>query len=314
MPSKQIEMNDLKQFSESKIMKQLNKTETQSNERKIVPLPQSADSIQINQPNNQMNQFEFIQIQPILPNNLTKRTQQNLENQINPNIKRNEIQFPVQTDLFSESTSISLSSSNSSDSSFSSNSETNETNSNLKELQMTKIIKMKELKQIEEWTNLHYQQIIFDSKKDHWNLKQSIFNSQIIGKKQLLFLIENDENEIFGYYLHNKIIEKYSEKILVDKNSFHFTLHSKQIKSPIKFEIIDNTLAGYQLYEQRNNYLIELGDIIIMKEELKKKSFATHSIKIFNYHGLSNGLFGKKKSIDGCLYFTPKRIVILQFN
>ena len=51
-----------------------------------------------------------------------------------------------------------------------------------------------------------------------------------------------------------------------------------------------------------------------MKEELKKKSFATHSIKIFNYHGLSNGFFNKKKSKDGCFYLTPKRIVILELN
>ena len=69
----------------------------------------------------------------------------------------------------------------------------------------------KEKKQIEEWCELKCGEIIFDSDVENWPTNSSILNDKIIGKKQLVFIIEDDENEKFGYYLNTEIVEEFDE-------------------------------------------------------------------------------------------------------
>ena len=67
-----------------------------------------------------------------------------------------------------------------------------------------------EKNQLEEWTGLKCSDIVFDSDVDNWSVRTSVFNERIIGKKQLVFLIEDkDEGEKFGYYLNTEVVEKY---------------------------------------------------------------------------------------------------------
>ena len=49
------------------------------------------------------------------------------------------------------------------------------------------------------------QQILFDSSIDDWNTSK-ILNKRIMGKKNLLFAIVDDNDEIFGYFIENTII------------------------------------------------------------------------------------------------------------
>ena len=58
-----------------------------------------------------------------------------------------------------------------------------------------------EKNQLEQWTNKKCGEVIFDSDKDNWSKDTSVFNERIIGKKQLVFLIEDSEGEKFGYEL-----------------------------------------------------------------------------------------------------------------
>ena len=50
-----------------------------------------------------------------------------------------------------------------------------------------------EFEQLEKWTSKCFGEIIFDSKKHCWKEEKSVFNEKIIGKKQLLFLIEEED-------------------------------------------------------------------------------------------------------------------------
>ena len=105
------------------------------------------------------------------------------------------------------------------------------------------------LKQLEEWTELKCCDLLFDSEIDNWLKYYSVLNERIIGKKQLVFVIENENGEIFGYYLNTEIIEEYKNHE-TDLNSFHFNLQSNgRLEKPMKFEIKDFT-KGYILFDK----------------------------------------------------------------
>ena len=93
--------------------------------------------------------------------------------------------------------------------------------------------------------------IIFDSNIDNWSANTSVFDDKIKGKKQLVFLIEDEDNEIFGYYLNTQIVEKYNKWIETDYKSFEFNLQSKnnRLNKSMKFEIIDLYHGGTYFFE-----------------------------------------------------------------
>ena len=90
-------------------------------------------------------------------------------------------------------------------------------------------------------------ELIFDSDICDWDVETSTFENHISNKEKLIFLIENKENERFGYYLHTKIEEKYREWISTDNQSFLFTIEShNQLIQPMKYDIIP-TIRGMNL-------------------------------------------------------------------
>ena len=136
----------------------------------------------------------------------------------------------------------------------------------------------------------------------------SVFNERIIGKKQLVFLIEDEDGEKFGYYLNTEVIEKYRDWIETDNKSFEFNLQSNgRIKQPMKFEIENLEWGGYRLYKKSENYLIRLGDIYLKKENFKNYSCCWKNENWFDYHGIEKALCGKHD-------FTPKRILVIQMK
>ena len=101
--------------------------------------------------------------------------------------------------------------------------------------------------QLEEWTGLKIDELLFDSTTDNWSPKTSILNEKIIGKRQLVFLIEDEDGEKFGSYLNTKIVEKYYQYQETDNKSFHFNLQSNgRLPKPMKFEI-KNLIYGTSL-------------------------------------------------------------------
>ena len=61
-------------------------------------------------------------------------------------------------------------------------------------------------------------------KKSTW----SDYMQYFINKKQLTFIIEDEDNEIFGYYLHSEIVHKmnYEKTQQTETKPFYFNLQS----------------------------------------------------------------------------------------
>ena len=51
-----------------------------------------------------------------------------------------------------------------------------------------------QLNQLETWTKLHFDSILFDTDCDLWE-NSTILNERIVGKKDLVFLIENEDED-----------------------------------------------------------------------------------------------------------------------
>ena len=169
-----------------------------------------------------------------------------------------------------------------------------------------------QMKYLEEWTGLKCGKILFDSK----NLFTSEFNDKIYGKQHLTFLIE-DSKEIFGYYLDTEIVKGSTRNMRTNCKSFHFNIQSKnnRLKTPMRFEIKD-TYCGYKLYGKldRGVPLIIIGNVWLQKENKRNESFCYQNEDSFDYHGIPQALCGKEPDKFGKMYFTPKRIRVIQMN
>ena len=127
-----------------------------------------------------------------------------------------------------------------------------------------------------------------------------------------MFLIEDENGEKFGYYLNTKVVEKYwPDRIETDNKSFEFNLQSNgRLEHPMKFEIIDLKEGGYQLWKKSNDWLIILGNILLVKENKKNQSFYFPNKNRFDYHGIEKALCGK--DIDSYEQFIFKRLLVIQ--
>ena len=168
----------------------------------------------------------------------------------------------------------------------------------------------KQKQQLEKWTGLKCLEVLFDSIVDAWAYKTTVLDEKIIGKKQLIFLIEDEDGEKFGYYLNSKVDTRWCyTEVKTDNKAFEFNLESNgRLNEPMKFELTANQCGKYKLYHKmEDNKLIELGDIILFKEEYKSQSTSKHFEAICYHHGIKYALSGKE-------HFTPKRILVIQMG
>ena len=176
----------------------------------------------------------------------------------------------------------------------------------------------KNIQQIEEWTKKKYSEIVFDSDIHNWSQNDSQFDSLIIGKNHLAFIIEDERGEIFGYYINSSITYQYDERVKVDQNSFAFNLHSNgRLPNPMKFNIIDTYGGGYFLFDKSHEFLINIGSLFIHKQNQKDQSYHENQNDEFNYNYLNipYALCGKIPGPFSSLLqmFTPKRILVIHF-
>ena len=169
-----------------------------------------------------------------------------------------------------------------------------------------------QLKQLEEWTNLKCSEIVFDTEKDKWKAGNCVLNKNIIGKKQLLFLIEDEDGEKFGYYLNTEVKTDFENRCIVDKKTFHFNLQSQngRLNKPMKFEIKDTKWGGYKMSDDNAGRLIWLGNIILYKEGMRNRCDCEQKEDEFNFHGIKKALCGKVHPEE----FTIKRILVIQME
>ena len=182
-----------------------------------------------------------------------------------------------------------------------------------------KQMNLKHIEQLEEWTNLQCSEFVFDSEIDSWADYVSNFAKCIIGKSKLIFLIEDTDNELFGYYLNTKIKERFDVMYQTDSKSFHFNLQSinNRLNQPMKYEIKDTEYGGYELFNtEKESRLIRIGNINLSTKD-DCLCYCEQNENLFDYHGIENALCGKTyiyKRHPLNEYFTPKRILVIQMK
>ena len=180
---------------------------------------------------------------------------------------------------------------------------------------LNQLISEDEMKQLENWTSSKFNEIIFNSENDDY---KSVLNKKIIGKSKLFFIIEDENGEIFGYYLHDEVVEKLDEYNIYSrtktvKESFQFILKTKndKINQPMKFDIKDTLLGGYCLIDPQKSQLIRLGNIDLFKINSGNNSIHHKFMSRIDYHGMEKDLFGVGVNE---IHFIPKRIVVIQMK
>ena len=107
--------------------------------------------------------------------------------------------------------------------------------------------------------------------------------------------------------INAQVEDKYDKWQQTDNKSFHFNLQSNnnRLDKPMKFEITYLYFGGICLFEKSDEYeLIELGNIILNKENEKNESCCFQIQDSFNYHGIKKALCGKDPDKYGWMHFT----------
>ena len=82
----------------------------------------------------------------------------------------------------------------------------------------------------------------------------------------------------------------------------------------MKFEIKDLKKGGYRLWNKSVVGLIELGNIVLYKENNKIYSRCYQNEDLFDYFGIEKALCGKTYEHPKHERFTPKKILVIQMK
>ena len=141
-----------------------------------------------------------------------------------------------------------------------------------------------------------------------------MLNERIIGKKQLAFVIEDDNDEIFGYYFNTEIkLNDANSK--TDRKSFQFNLQSKN--DEINNKRFDITILGcvVRLHDKSSNLLIQLGNIRLYKDKKQQSNCYKGIEESCFYYGNSTRLpFKPKKDQMLVGEFTIKKFIVIQMK
>ena len=169
-----------------------------------------------------------------------------------------------------------------------------------------------QINKLEKWTGLKCGNLVFDSTVDNWSQNTSVFNKRIIGKSKLVFIVESNDDEVFGYYCDTKIYMRYNKCLSTNSKTFHFNLKSNgRLPGQMKFEITNFYLGSVVLFENYSEVLIDFGNVRLFKENYKNKSFCGQDTNWFNYHLMNKALCGKTGKKNP---FIPKRIIVIQMK
>lgn len=169
-----------------------------------------------------------------------------------------------------------------------------------------------ELEQLEQWTSKTAHEIVFDSDHQQWSDRLNTFPSYVCNRKNLVFVIEDTNNNKFGAYIDAEIVSYGStvDDLVTDQKAFVFTLKSNgRINNMMKFDIrnADNACI---VFDEHSQALIKFGnDICVLRMENKEKCWVKQSA--FDYRGMTSVLIGKRYPQN---YFTPRRFVVLQMK
>ena len=156
-------------------------------------------------------------------------------------------------------------------------------------------------------TNKRIKEILFDSEIHKWNENESEFGQKINGKKNVLILIEDERQNLFGGYIGNEV--RINNQIK-DKSCYVFSFRKDGEYRMKRFER-NQTRYSYWIPDNSRDCLIAFGiksgqgkDITLYKKEY---SIGYCEQICYDYKGEQFALTGK-------MYFNIKRIVVYQLK
>ena len=162
-------------------------------------------------------------------------------------------------------------------------------------------------RRINEMTDRQINEIIFDSEIHDWNVNDSDFSEELRGKKDIIILIEDERQNLFGGYIGNEI--RVNENVK-DDSSYVFSLRKNgeyTMKRYLRNEIGDS----YWIINSSHPCLIGFGADSGRTRDitLSTKDYSTGLCqqKCYNYNGELYALAGKRD-------FNIKRIVVYQLG
>lgn len=170
------------------------------------------------------------------------------------------------------------------------------------------LIKEGSIEMIERWTNKKIVSVIFDSEVDNWDSGRD-FSNYIIGKSNLLFMINDIQNNRFGGYISSQITRP--DTYIADSNAFIFSLNSNgRLSTPTKFNIISQNSAFISI-TTHERYIFAFGGGYDLKLDKKStKYMANSNPSSYDFGQNRNILYGKTYPDR----FTPKRWLVYQMK
>ena len=170
------------------------------------------------------------------------------------------------------------------------------------------LVKEFSISKIEQWTRRKIKSIVFDSDVDNWDSGKE-FSKYIIGKSNLLFMIDDIEYNRFGGYISSTISGP--DTYISDSNAFIFSLRSnRRLPEPTKFNI-KYPEDAFTLITTHERYIFAFGGGYDIKLDSKKTAdYANSNPSSYDFGNNTNALYGK-------IYphrFTPKRWVVYQME
>lgn len=194
----------------------------------------------------------------------------------------------------------------------------NDTKQNVYKFELMTNLSHKDHVCLQQWTGLKFVEVVFDSDYDDWSLGTSVLHKKILGKSQLVFVVEDYDGNKFGGYLKEQIhttFQSSSRKncswMIVDYNSFIFQVRKNNGECYAKYPIKDNVGGmAFCVREENDDLLFHFGRGNGLKQSdlrIWKKGKTSNCVPYY-YDFPSDALRPARSN------FTPKRITVLQFQ
>ncbi|ELP84201.1 hypothetical protein EIN_258950 [Entamoeba invadens IP1] len=157
--------------------------------------------------------------------------------------------------------------------------------------------------EIEQLSGLKVGKVLFDSGRDNWAKNTSVFGDKILHKQNLLFLVEDDNRNIFGGVLYEKVVKE--KEFVGSQRFFVFSLERNGIVNPRKYELKgSNNQYAFYLYCKSHECLFGFGGghaIGVFKKGSLSRSYCNPSLQSSSYTAklgdLTDGRYFKVKTI-----------------
>ena len=169
-----------------------------------------------------------------------------------------------------------------------------------------------ETRKMEKWTNKKCGEVVFDSNIDNWSRNTSVFDTKVMNRSHLIFVIEDTKNNKFGYYFTGTV-NKLNDWIK-SPNCFIFSLKANNRSDGMyKFEE-KNSCAGIIIGDKSHEWTIHVAwGFIVFKENGNEKTYLVEAPDYFDYHNRSNAYFcNSSGSIQK--YFRTRRLTVIQMQ